>query len=1376
MITLGAIPPVRRLVLAAALTLFAVWLGVHFRDLTAVQNGWIRFVLTLGFASLIIARPKRTPASGPLFRGGHDAVLAAIPGTAGVLAGLIFGVYQLEWIGVLLILWGSLCWALPAHHRHDVSVGLVLLYFAHPLPAILFGPLELAAQRFSVRGAEILLLGLDIRVWADGFVLHTGYSLYEVPDWCSGMRGATTVFLLAWGLAALHRLRVWEGAVLVLLALTQAMALNILRIATMVIFVPRVLDHSQADYLHHTAGLLTVTAVLLVFVEIRWWRARRAAVPPAGEGAAAEPTDWRHLRTVRILLLLGVLLAGILTLMVYRNRPSHRLAVLKDVALAAQDSERYDLALHIAHQVIARDPADTDWQLKTLRLLLTLQRFDEVESAAAGLKNLDQNQQHERDVLRAYALMALDRVDAAAALVADLPPALRGSNPRIAMILAVVGYRAGDAAEVARHLPVAARWSPNLERLRVMYPLLRQHREWEAISRTDSPVPYRQPEALFAAIEAHMNLDAVARVARLTLDALRDWPQDPRILEPLFYLAIKRPDSEWERRYAQQVRRVAAALDDPDALYAMYDRAFELGRPDLAWFLHKRLGSLDPDHPALDMAIVRHGERWLQYRRRALDLPTPATGVTLDLRPYAMLARQFGLWPRVQAAIPERESLATANPGPVRQAALARALERFTGRQESATLSRSMRYLHAHALELAGQGDAAREALHRLALDLPAERLNVQLALSEIGERAGRWQDVYEELREYARAPDPALTPLLRFTRAQLNLRLPIGAVDSAQLATRLYPRAALADSMLATVLMQLQAPEEALHLIDTPRPRHLRDLDILRAQALFATQRYQEAETFTQNAMLSRPPIHPNTPQRFALPPAEFVRLWHQIALPSRPSFERNAEVLGHNLQEATSPFLAALMDLWLDAYRHNPEPDAATRARWLAGGRDPAEQAILLNQWTLLLCYQGRYAAAAEIALMAARRRPHVGPLWRWALSLADMDPAVLAEARGHCPEDPELWLADVVRTAETAPERLAAVLAPALRMRDQRFPAETLTRAGEYLSRKDLHEPARALLHRAQDRATGLLPTHIQSLRAALHARDRQWAMESARQAIFTAVRPPPSLYRKFVDLKLADGEPDTDFDMVEALKNLRTAEPENLFWAELLGYVRFKRGGWEVLDALHQMNSALGGGVTNRLAFSIAAEAARLLDNFERSAEILREGLIHHPDDLPMRNNLAYVLALTPNGVAEAERLLPALLAESGDDPRILDTAAAVYTAAGRTGEAREIMARQLTHADLDPTLSFRVHLYEARLRAAAGEVADARDYLSDHMSRAHGVTDEDVITASRLIGRWRDQAAGAAPPAPTLTPEDEARFRTEWEDREADEPLPPALRE
>ncbi|MDA0578761.1 MAG: archaeosortase/exosortase family protein, partial [Verrucomicrobia bacterium] len=184
----------RRTVLLAALALLAAWIAANFTRLTGEQHGAVRFVLGTLFAALILCRGKPPKASAPARR----PLLLAMVGACGALAaigGIVFKVYQVEWLGIVLLLYACLRWSLADRFAGDIARALVVLYWVHPLPAQIFGPLQLAMQQWSIAGAEWVLHGFNIRVWADGLYLYAGYDVIGVPESCSGMRTALSVLL-----------------------------------------------------------------------------------------------------------------------------------------------------------------------------------------------------------------------------------------------------------------------------------------------------------------------------------------------------------------------------------------------------------------------------------------------------------------------------------------------------------------------------------------------------------------------------------------------------------------------------------------------------------------------------------------------------------------------------------------------------------------------------------------------------------------------------------------------------------------------------------------------------------------------------------------------------------------------------------------------------------------------------------------------------------------------------------------------------------------------------------------------------------------------------------------------------------------------------
>jgi len=82
---------------------------------------------------VILVRPKPEPLPGREVRPGAHLVRAAmLGGTLATVGGLIFGVHQFEWLGVVLVLYACLRWALPARFSLDILLALFLVYWIHP--------------------------------------------------------------------------------------------------------------------------------------------------------------------------------------------------------------------------------------------------------------------------------------------------------------------------------------------------------------------------------------------------------------------------------------------------------------------------------------------------------------------------------------------------------------------------------------------------------------------------------------------------------------------------------------------------------------------------------------------------------------------------------------------------------------------------------------------------------------------------------------------------------------------------------------------------------------------------------------------------------------------------------------------------------------------------------------------------------------------------------------------------------------------------------------------------------------------------------------------------------------------------------------------
>jgi len=1373
------ISALRWLVVVAGTAAALAWIAAHLQTLFGTQNGLVRCVLTLLFSFLIVIRPKNK--GDVLSISAWFSAVAAVAGMAAMLIGIVIRIQHLEWVGLLTLLFGCLSWSLPATFSRDLLRGLFVLYWAIPLPNQFFLFLQGAMQRISVNGSEWFLHIVNARVWADNLILHTGANVYEVPASCSGMRTATTVFILAAALGILRRLRWFETVVVVALSLFHALALNVLRISAMVVLAPKVGPGSGADYLHDTAGAIVIVGVLIVYFEIevlRRWKQKRTAFqkelnPEKHQLLSEYPPFWRAVvrhKWLSAIFLSLVILTGVL---VYRSRPYHRAMMIKDVATGLRDSGKVELAQKATDVVRALIPKDIDWRFTAIRLLLIRGKHDEVLSELEMLAELEENFLVQKKILKAYALMSLSRLDEAIAIVEKLPEKARREDPRVAMILAEMALRSNDSDKVAVHVVTASGWIPNAGRIRNLYPFLRIHHKWQAMAASHIEVPFHDPIQAMSILEAYMNLNDTPRVAEITLEAIRKWPDDPRILEPLYFMAIKREGGTWEEQFAAHLLRSIRCMESPDRLYELLYKCFDLGHPDLGWAVYRRIEEIDRNHPALPMCVAKYGHKWLSYRKRPLGIAAGWGGERVDLRPFLILGRCLPEWKSVAESVPLGDELGCGETVPFRKRQLTLAIREFEKGETGGALSVDMQYLYVSALEMAGRVDDAKSLLKRIVERNPEEKEAARIALSEIYERKAKWVMVYETLRDYLSAPSKSepppdlskegelewplpgtaraaagvvqLVPLLRLVRAQLELKLGLAALCTAREATRLYPFAPQADALLAKALARHDSQEEALFLLSEPRVRHQFELDIMEAEALYETERYNEARDFCRQSLIPQIRIPPNETQRLSLPPAELEFLWHRVAIPSEAEFALNATLVQTNLATA-SPALKELMLLWLEAWENRCRGDLANPDRWEACGRDGLEKATALNNLTILLCREERFDEAALVARRAVDLLPESQILWRILVSLIGPDPVLLDEALNACPNDSNLWLAGLVGGTQSAmhmesksvsPEMLDWVGASVARaVTNHQFSAAAMTRAGEYLYRGGLTNEAIALARESVEHGRGLLPAYVLGIRCALMAGDEKWSLLCTEKAIESSLHPLPMFYENLVILKLSDGEIDTDPDMINALRSLKKEDPGNPLWPQMLGYIRFARGGWEIVDALQEMDVAIKAGATNRVPYLVAAEASRLLGNYAKAADHLRRGLRHSPENLAMLNNLVFVLAHDSRTVPEALSMVPRLLLR-GDDPRIQDTISFTCLRAGEFDRAEKAIAKILKMVPPGSPLWFRgrMHLADAAFRR--GKVGVARATLTKTLRSSRGIENEDILAANALLGEIND---------------------------------------
>ncbi|OGV61487.1 MAG: hypothetical protein A2498_16425 [Lentisphaerae bacterium RIFOXYC12_FULL_60_16] len=1358
-------PSATRLRLSAglgAILLFTGWLVTHLPRMVQTQNGWIRAGLCLSFALAILRRGISTagrvdtPPSTPHRASSSAFPFLALAGTALALTGLLIPIRQMEWLGMTLLLITGLMAAFPQLGIRDLAPVWCMLYFLHPLPAQLFSPLETGGQWGSIHLAERLLHVMNVRIWADGLVLRTGGVDFEVPSSCSGLRAMTTVLLMILGLGLYRRMPRAYWLVMIPLGIAQALLLNVIRIVILVLGFRHAGASTAWTALHDSTGLVSLAGIILAWLEWNVWDRRlqinrqRRADPQFDRFLHMSPFPpfWRVVARARSYWPALTLLALLTLLTLYKNRAYHRAEMIKSVAMALRDAGRLDSAQRAADSVLHLAPFDSDWRVARARLFLLRDQHEQTLHELRFAPDHTAAQQIEKRILEAYALVGLKRLDEARERINQLPERYRLHDVRVAMILAEMAMVTGDAETTARHLLVAARYQAQLPRIRMLYPFLRANRQWHAIRDTDRPVPHTDPAQALAATEASMNLNQSARVAAIVAQAITTWPDDPRFLEPLYYMTLQRNHPDWEARFADHLVRCLDLLDGVEPLYNLLPKCFQLARPDLAWILVDRIRRIDPEHPLLPLSAARFGDRWFTFKQRFVGLPAAYQDQEIRVMSLYRLGMNLSEWQSFGAWIPYGVELAVEDTTEPRRQLLGMARTGFESRAAIAPLSSPLEYEYVRTLELADQPAEAMARLNRLADRVPDVQDRNRLLISEIYERQAEWVQVYETLHGYADSPEPDLVPLLRLSRAQQALGLPVAALQTARIAATRYPQSSEAATQWAKLLLDQGQADHALHILSKPRARRTRVMDFLEFEALYRSHRYNELAEFCRNALIVPPANLPAQTQTDRLLPAEAACFSYRFTLPSGDDYARQAAAIRTNLRQETGEFLGPLYRLWIESYQSGCRGDAAERDQWASLGRNRFEQSIALTQLALLLAREQRGEAAAEAAEAAARTARDSDSTWLLAITLSPRRVPLIQEAFAACPDHPEIWLASLVASTVDTPRPAESNLTAFIRHSlSNAVPTPAhLARASDFLLRAGFQKAAHTAAREAVRQSRGLLPVCLAGLRSARSVQDHNLAIESAHKAIAASIHPDTSLLRLLVALKTDGTMIDLDTAMVQALRTLRQREPGNPLWAQMLGIVRFNRGGWEIVDAMAQMHDAIEAGAGNRTPYIVVAEAARRLGDLDRSRSVLEEGLRLHPNDLALINNLAFTLALSPGRENDARQWIPALEAAAGDNPHIRDTLAVVLFKTGKPETARRMLLEIIQQESADSHFGFRARLHLAEMALSSDNLREAQQHLLDISTRTKGMADDDVVKAGALL-RELDTRLQAQPSTP-----------------------------
>jgi exosortase/archaeosortase family protein len=1299
----------KRLIMGVAAILFASWVAVHFDRLTGDQDGLIRFVLGTVLSVLILFRLRPVIEAAPRIPGWIMPLLVGAGTLFTVVGGIIFGTHQFEWLGIVLLVSGCLLWALPEGWVRNILPSMILLYWIHPLPGRVFGQFQLLMQSLSVKGSELLLHCFNVRIWADDFILNSGFQTFGVPDSCSGMRTAVTVLLCTFGVAMLFRLRWFETAAFLVLGVAQVLLINIARITAMVMFAPRMQKDWADHFLHDTLGIFLLVTILLVQGEMSWWKffkeRRRKHALGLARGHIERFADKKNLPQIWRTLLSGGLLAAVLAGVVgaigfaaYKHRPSHRSAMIAGVAEALIETDPSKAASAI-ESALRLTPGNRELLSMRVNVMVRRGRY---ESALKEFSRRPGNLSVQDSVLKSWALMALKREEEAIAIVNGLS-ALDRELPGVAMVRAEYAARRERPEECAQYVVQAAPLHVLIRRVRSLFPYLAAHEQWRAIASCDSPVPFEDLDQALISIHANLQVEDLDAAGDLVQTVLQEWPDDPRsaafCLGSLFTLATKRSGGPWEGLFARKLKSSIQKLS-PDLLSAQIGYAFQLGRPDLAWLTYARLQALDATDPSLFMSRARFAGAWFMFRRQQVGVGASTAKEQINLEPFFMLSHETSPFRQFWEAVPHAADIARGNAASFRQASMQRCLEELEKRAAAGGTSLRMDLMYPTALAMLGRFDEAHERLDSIAKRFPEQRQDVLLQHALLYDQQGRWQDSYEALTKYRVKERMPLTAELVFINALMNLNLGSAAFEVARHAEEMFPGNPQIAVARAGIWDSFGAKEEAL--FELAKSGGKADSAIT-VQLLYDSGRLLEAEKVSQ-ALGVKIKRRAESKQSLTPPLAEISVVRMDLPAITPEQIQKELGQIDAALGAASSPFLRGLLEQEKRWLQMQDAPLDAALAKCMEAGRNPLEQATILHRFVVHLARRQRYDDARQAIAKAVELTPRSNLLRRMLTSLSKGDRKVIEEARAECPLDPELWIASIVARARA--EGTGSWMRAEMEMATAQdlYAPSAIVRAGDYMMRSGQYDAAELAARYGLARGRGYLPTYGLAIKCAVKKKDLRWALATCLAGIEQAADPTP-FYKVIVEIKATDKS--VDVELVHALEVLKDKQPENSVWGERLGQAYFQLG--EPQRALALLGPLIheGGSSLHVQSMLMAAEAARLEGVLVRGVEILEAAHAMYGDRVKILNNLVYYLAQNPATLPRARELLPELLEKGKDSFVVLDTAAMVFLRSGQVQESRSYMDKALALLRSDDYAAMEVRLNSAEVAFRAGDLKRAR---------------------------------------------------------------------
>ncbi|OVE73482.1 hypothetical protein BVX94_03825 [bacterium B17] len=1331
----------KRVVLFSVLCVLFVWIGSNYSRITEDQSGFVRLILGTLFGLIVLFRWKKpTDGEERSAEGWHIPVLSVAGGIM-VVSGLIFQVHQLEWVGLLLLSYVSLCWAFPARYSRDIAIAMFLIYWIHPMPGQIFIKLQFFMQALSVKGTEWLLHCANIRVWADGMILHTGLRALGVPEVCSGMRTAVTMLLYTLGVSVLFRFRWYVTSVFVVLGLVQVLLLNILRISFMVVWSSRMPVTWADDFLHDSLGTFLLASIVVIQIETslwKFWSERRRSIQEAiardeieaPEEASVLPIYWRFVNKWSSVIIAVILIIGIASFLAFKKRATHRVVMISDVVdgLLETDLDGAEKAIneglsYISGPKLIHDGQDLKRHLLGRQALLMVLR-GRFQKALDIVNRLPGELTVEEKVLKSWALMATGFPEEAVALLEELPEHVK-KQPGVAIIRAEYGARRDMPGVVRDNIVPASKLHTTIQRVRNLFPYMASRGLWSVIADCENAdIPYTAFSHALIAVHANILVNRINTASTILERALETWPNEPRFLSSLHSLSMRDPGGKWEDMFAQTL---LANLDelDADRLASYISFSFKMNRPDLAWLVMNVLAGQDANDPALLQAPINFSRSWFKFRKHKVGIKSRDVHSLIDLRDVYLKTRDLYPINSFWVNIPYADEIAESNYGDLRTKYVKKSIAELDKRKADGTITRRMKLSYPSVLASDAKFEEAHKMLNDLSDEYPGINQKIMIEHAKLYDRCRQWQSSYDVLKRCrinSNAVD--IESELMLINALMNLNMGVCAMHVAQRARKMFPESTRIDAAIASIWAAYGFKEQAMLEL---QGREVLSHSPAMIQLYYESGRNAAADKLSKALGFS----FKRDLKKAVVPrviPAELTIIRQKRKLFTDEEIKVQLHHKRNKLNDSKSEFMRKLLALEIDWLSRKGSGQTADIKRWEAIADTDIERVACLNRLGVLQVKNGRYEQAEKVFARAVEIMPESAIMRRILISLSNGDVNIINKARAACPDDPDIFLANlVVRIRDDKPGKWIDHMVSVM-LESKLFAAESLVRASDFLLRKKFVGPASRLAKKAVKEANGYLPAYIMGVKCAHAIGDIEWGLVCALEGADNAPDPTP-FYKVVATIGATDKRMSTD--VVSALEYLQDHYADNPMWAIQLGNTYFQKGDsaralsilWPAIhENLAEMDPA---------SIMIAAEAARQQGRDGDELSILVNARVKYPEDPKLLNNLVYALSRNQETLPRAVELLPVLIEKGVKDFIVFDTIAMVYLRNGQAKQAQQYMDLALKHLDRDNYAAREIRLNSAELLISVGKYRKARQVING-IRKEQGVSQIHELRSRELL--------------------------------------------